>query len=79
MARPVVVSPEGLEGIPAVDGREVFLAPRQAEPFIVRTLAALDSERAGDIAAAARLFVRARFSWGHTLADLEGLVLGVSS
>jgi sugar transferase (PEP-CTERM/EpsH1 system associated) len=75
MARPVVVSPEGLEGIPAVDGREVFRAERQPAPFLERTLAALDRAAGDRTGAAARAFVLDRFSWDSTLAPLDAHIL----
>jgi sugar transferase (PEP-CTERM/EpsH1 system associated) len=71
MARPVVVSPEGLEGIAATDGREVYCAERQPAAFLERTLAALDRVSAETIGQAARAFVLDRFSWDKTLAPLD--------
>ena len=76
MARPVVVSPEGLEGIGATDGRQVLCAERRPDPFLAQTLAALDPARAPQIGAAARAFVLDRFSWARVLTELEGHVLG---
>ena len=76
MARPVVVSPEGLEGIAATDGREVFCTERQPEAFLARTLAALDRPTGETIGAAARAFVLDRFSWDSTLAELDRHVFG---
>ncbi|GGF10910.1 glycosyl transferase [Aliidongia dinghuensis] len=71
MARPVVVSPEGLEGIAAADGREVLTAEREPAAFLARTLAALDPATSHPIAAAARAFVLERFSWDSTLDRLD--------
>jgi sugar transferase (PEP-CTERM/EpsH1 system associated) len=76
MGRPVVVSPEGLEGIPATDGREVFCAERQPAAFLERTLAALDRSTGERIAAAARGFVLDHFAWDSTLAGLDGHIFG---
>ena len=76
MARPVVVSPEGLEGIAATDGREVFCTERQPAAFLERTLAALDPDAGEAIGAAARAFVLDRFSWDSTLSRLDGHIFG---
>ena len=76
MARPVVVSPEGLEGIAATDGREVFCTERQPAAFLERTLAALEPETGAAIGAAARAFVLDRFSWDSTLSRLDGHIFG---
>jgi sugar transferase (PEP-CTERM/EpsH1 system associated) len=79
MARPVVVSPEGLEGIPAADSRHVFRAERGPGPFLARTLVALDPQVGREVGAAARSFVLDRFSWNSTLERLERFVFGQAS
>jgi sugar transferase (PEP-CTERM/EpsH1 system associated) len=78
MARPVIASPEGLEGI-AATSQHVFSAARDAEPFLAETLAALDSQNGERVGAAARAFVVDRFSWDRALAPLEGYLFGNSS
>lgn len=65
MARPVVVSPQGLEGIDAVPGVEVLLADG-ADQFAQLTLAAC-AGKYPDMGCAARERVSADFVWEHNL------------
>jgi len=76
MARPVVVTPDGLEGIDAVPGREVLLAA-DAPSFIA---ACLDLARSGSgsaLGAAARRHVLAHCDWEARLAAFDD-ALGLS-
>ncbi len=71
MARPVVVSPEALEGIAAAPGRELLVA-RNGEEFRSRCVALLQGEPdGGAIGARARARVTADYSWDHHLAGLD--------
>jgi sugar transferase (PEP-CTERM/EpsH1 system associated) len=79
MARPTVTSPEGLEGIAATDGRQVFCAERSTAPFLAQTLAALDRRIGEEVGAAARAFVLDRFSWDSTLDRLDEYIFGDST
>ncbi|MCB1631457.1 MAG: TIGR03087 family PEP-CTERM/XrtA system glycosyltransferase [Pseudomonadales bacterium] len=72
MARPVVVSPQGLEGIDASPGAEVLLADG-ADEFVQHTLAACSGMHP-DIGRAARERVRADFVWEHNLPLVHGLL-----
>ena len=72
MARPVVVSPQGLEGIDASPGVEVLLADG-ADEFVQRTLAACSGMHP-DMGRAARERVQAGFVWEHNLPLVHGLL-----
>ncbi len=65
MARPVVVSPQGLEGIDARPGVEVLLADG-AEEFAGRIVQAIEAAHPG-MGVAARARVQADFVWQHNL------------
>jgi len=65
MARPVVTTPQALEGIPARDGDEVYVATEAAD-FAARVIALLatpDTTRG----ARARAFVAREFDWARNL------------
>jgi sugar transferase (PEP-CTERM/EpsH1 system associated) len=72
MARPVVVTPDGLEGIDAVPGREVLLARDEAE-FAAACLAATDPD-AAEIGRAARERVLADYIWAERLRGFDPLL-----
>jgi sugar transferase (PEP-CTERM/EpsH1 system associated) len=73
MARPVVVTPQALEGIAARPGHEVLEAPRQPEHFAATLLDALSPDHCG-LGVAARRLVCRDYSWPGTLAMLDGLL-----
>lgn len=75
MARPVVVTPRGLEGIGAADGRELLVA-EEAVPFAARVLAMLEPGAGDAMAQAARSLVRREHDWSHHCNRLVGLVAG---
>jgi sugar transferase (PEP-CTERM/EpsH1 system associated) len=73
MARPVVATPEALEGIPGLAGDEVQAAPDE-QAMAARVGALLEGEDGTDMGARARAFVLRRFSWAHNLAALDSLL-----
>ena len=74
MARPVVASEEAATGIPARDGEHFLIASGDTE-FISKSLELLsNSQKANDIAIAARTFVQADCSWEARLAALPELM-----
>ena len=72
MAKPVVTTPQALEGIDAEPGRELILAPDQAAGFADAVLGAL--AQPNGIGPAARRRVNADDSWGARLAALDRLL-----
>lgn len=76
MQRPVIVSPEGLEGIEATDGREVLLAREPAD--YVRHVKTLLAGEYPEIGATARALVVSRFDWSQTLPRVEQVLEGAS-
>jgi sugar transferase (PEP-CTERM/EpsH1 system associated) len=72
MAKPIVVSPEALEGIGAEPGQELLVA-RNGEEFRSRCVALLQGKTAlaGE---RARTRVMADYSWDHNLAGLDGFL-----
>jgi sugar transferase (PEP-CTERM/EpsH1 system associated) len=72
MARPVVVTPDALEGIDAMDGQEVLVASGEAE-FANACLAALAPE-AQAIGHAARKRVLADYVWAQRLRGFDTLL-----
>ncbi|TFW15418.1 TIGR03087 family PEP-CTERM/XrtA system glycosyltransferase [Duganella callida] len=72
MAKPVVVSPQALEGIAAAHGRELLLAQDAAafEDTVVRLLQQPDAA----IGHAARAAVEQRYSWDSNLAGVDRLL-----
>lgn len=80
MARPVLVTPQALEGIEAAPGHEVLLADGE-EAFAEAAIRAGRGELEPAIGAAARRCVIERFSWDARLAGLDRLLdraMGVS-
>jgi polysaccharide biosynthesis protein PslH len=73
MARPVVVTPEALEGISARPGVELLLAAREPDAFAAATAAALASGSDAMGRAARELVCRA-YSWPGALAVLDDLL-----
>ncbi|HYZ65083.1 MAG TPA: TIGR03087 family PEP-CTERM/XrtA system glycosyltransferase [Acetobacteraceae bacterium] len=72
MARPVVVTPDALEGIAAVPGKEVLVA-RDAAGFAARCLDALGPEAAA-IGRAARSRVLQDYVWAERLRGFDALL-----
>lgn len=73
MGRPIVVSPQALEGIDAEPGRDILVA-RDAQEFADQTLRLLrNPERANELGRAARNRVEVRYSWIENLRPLEEL------
>lgn len=73
MARPVVVTPQALEGIDAEPGREVVLADGEAA-FAEAAIRAGGGELDPQIGPAARRRVLADFSWAARLAGFDRLL-----
>jgi glycosyltransferase involved in cell wall biosynthesis len=69
MGRPVIVSPQALEGIDAIAGRDLLLADG-AEAFIAAVQALLAAPDAS-LGAAARVRVEQHYSWPSKLARIE--------
>jgi glycosyltransferase involved in cell wall biosynthesis len=77
MARPIVSSPLGAQGIDVVDGRELLLA-EGAEPFAAAVRRLLDDAALGArLGSAARALVEARYSWRASARILDRLLLDV--
>ena len=74
MARPVVVTPKGLEGIAAADGREVLVA-EDAAGFARQVLRALQGETP-ELGKAARELVLRDYAWVDHCRRLVELVAG---
>lgn len=72
MAKPVIVSPQGLEGIAADSGVEVLLA--ESEQDYVQNLQALMAGGFRDLGTAARARVEEDFNWEHTLPPVKDLL-----
>lgn len=77
LARPVLVTPEGLDGIRAIAGEEVLVEAR-ADGFAARLVELLSNNRGDVVGQAARARVVADFSWRENLARFEGLLHGTS-
>jgi sugar transferase (PEP-CTERM/EpsH1 system associated) len=75
MARPVIVTPKGIEGISADDGQEVLLA-NDAVGFARQVLRVL-AGAAEDLGAAARRRVRRDYDWNASSRRLVALVRGI--
>jgi sugar transferase (PEP-CTERM/EpsH1 system associated) len=69
MARPVVVSPQALEGIAAIPGRELLLADDAAA--FATTLTGLLAQPDANLGAAARVKVESQYSWPSNLARIQ--------
>ncbi len=74
MAKPVVTTPQALEGIDAAAGLELIVAPDRPADFAQAVLGAL-ADQAG-IGPAARRRVVADYSWPARLAALDDLLAG---
>jgi len=72
MSRPVVVSPQGLEGIDAVNEREVLRA--DTEQDYVRYTQALMNGEYSELGKAARARVQSDFNWEHILPTVKALL-----
>ncbi len=72
MAKPVVVTPQALEGIDAEPGRELIVAPDRPADFAEAVLGAL--AQPNGIGEAARRRVIADYSWSARLAELDRLL-----
>lgn len=73
--RPVVATPQALEGIDARPGEEL-LAAADAEAFSAAVLAILEGVAPPDLAARGRAFVLRRHRWAAHLAELDRLLAG---
>ncbi len=72
MAKPVVTTPQALEGIDAEPGRELIVAPDRPADFAAAVLAQL--AQPNGIGPAARRRVIADYSWDARLAALDRLI-----
>jgi len=72
MAKPVIVSPQGLEGIAADSGVEVLLA--HAEQDYVEAFRVLVAGGFEDMGTLARVRVEQDFNWEHTLPPVKDLL-----
>lgn len=76
MARPVVATPQAVEGIGAVDDRH-FRAAATADAFVEAVLGlARDPETGGQMGEEARSFIEETFSWDGCLAPLLRIIHG---
>lgn len=73
MARPVIVTPEGLEGIHATPGSHVLLASDTAD-FAAAVLHAAASPDSADIGRAARTLVVEQYSWQAHMGKFDTLL-----
>ncbi len=74
MARPVILTPEALEGIDAAPGREVLLATDPAT-FAAAAIGVLrDPSAANALGAAARRRIEAHYSWTARLAAFDSII-----
>nr|WP_299596603.1 TIGR03087 family PEP-CTERM/XrtA system glycosyltransferase [Sphingomonas bacterium] len=73
MARPVVATPAAFEGIDAVPGRDLIVAPIDAMAAAIGDLLGRP-DRAAAIGRAARALVERRYGWDARLAPLRGMI-----
>jgi glycosyltransferase involved in cell wall biosynthesis len=73
MARPVVTTPQGLEGIEAVPGKHLLVA-EDAEAFARTTIKAILDPDSPVLGREARALIVDRFSWGARLAAFDELI-----
>ena len=73
MARPVVVTPQALEGLDARPDHHVLLA-RDSEQFVRQVERAMDSAIAKKIGIAARKWVLESHKWADSLAEYDRLL-----
>ena len=74
MARPVVTTPEALDGIAACPGRDLLVA-RSAAEFADKVVAVLDGRAPEGLEAHARAAVIEHHSWTHHLDTLDELIV----
>jgi glycosyltransferase involved in cell wall biosynthesis len=74
MARPVVTTPQGLEGINAEVGKEIFVA-RAPQEFADAVQLALRPQSA-EVGAAGRSVMAKHYVWESQLAQLDRLLAG---
>jgi glycosyltransferase involved in cell wall biosynthesis len=72
MAKPVVVTPQALEGIVAAPGRDLMLGESAAE-FVRQVCAALDAPPI-DMGRAARAQVEASYNWDTNISRVDALL-----
>jgi sugar transferase (PEP-CTERM/EpsH1 system associated) len=77
MARPVAVSPQGLDGIGAVAGRELLVADAPRD-FAARVAEVLADRVPPGLGAAARARVVADYAWQTSFARIDQLLCGES-
>lgn len=75
MARPVVATPQALDGLEAQIGKEVLQAENE-EAFANTLDRLLQHDQVGGIGQAARARVMASYSWQHNLSRLETMLAG---
>jgi len=78
MAKPVVTTSQGIEGINAEPGQHFMLA-ETAEQFAAACLQAVRSDNADALASAARQFILSHFTWDKSLSKLDQLLLSNAS
>ena len=73
MARPVIVTPEALQGIDAMRNTHLLLA-REPEHFIAAVVRALETDFAKALGAVGRQRVVERYNWTQSLAKYDRLL-----
>ncbi len=73
MARPVIATPEALDGITARPGEDLLVA-RDTAGFATQVAAVLEGKAPGTLGANARAAVIAHHGWAHHLAGLDGIL-----
>ncbi|MGE4535787.1 MAG: TIGR03087 family PEP-CTERM/XrtA system glycosyltransferase [Desulfovibrio sp.] len=75
MGKPVLATPQAFEGIEAVAGRDLAVAPDEPEAFAAAALELLlDRKAAAAMGARARRRMEQRYAWAARLAPLETLL-----
>jgi glycosyltransferase involved in cell wall biosynthesis len=72
MAKPVIVSPQALEGIAAEPGRDLMLAADAAD--FARIACAMLDDLPADMGRAARVQVEAHYNWDTNIARVDALL-----
>jgi sugar transferase (PEP-CTERM/EpsH1 system associated) len=75
-ARPVVATPEALDGVDAKIGRDILVAEGR-EAFAHAVIAVLGGHAPADLGQRARAYVLSRHQWGDKLVSLDALIAGV--
>ena len=76
MAVPTLVTPQAFEGLEVEAGKDVFVAPAEAEVFAAKALEALgDPELRQTVAFNARRMMEEKYSWNSRLLLLDNLLL----